>query len=61
MKAYDRSYFNSVSKKYAVPLYQSMLQAGQIIKFCEFPLSHFSFLGTPKEYEEYIEENKLEW
>jgi hypothetical protein len=36
-----------------------MLKEGQIIKFREFPPCRFSFLGTPKEYEEYIEKNKL--
>lgn len=59
MEAYDRSYLNSVCEQYVAPLYQSMLKEGQIIKFREFPPSRFSFLGTPKEYEEYIDKNKL--
>ena len=59
MKAYDRSYSNSVSEQYVAPLYQSMLKDGQIIKFREFPPSRFSFLGTPKEYEEYIDKNNI--
>lgn len=59
MEAYARSYLNSVSEQYVAPLFQSMIEEGQIIKFREFSPSRFSFLGTPKEYEEYIEENQL--
>lgn len=59
MNAYDRCYLNSVSEQYVAPLYQSMLEAGRVIKFREFPKSRFSFLGTPKEYEEYISKNNL--
>lgn len=59
IKAYDRCYINTVSEQYVAPLYQTMLDDGKIIKFRDFPLSRFSFLGTPKEYEQYISNNNL--
>jgi len=59
MDVYNRSNFNLVSEQYVAPLYQSMIEDGQIIRFREFPPSRFSFLGTPEEYEAYIDNNSL--
>jgi hypothetical protein len=55
INAYSRTYLNRDLEQYVAPLYQSMIDDGHVIKFRELSPSLFAFLGTPQEYEEYMQ------
>lgn len=59
LNAYNRAYAKSELEQYVAPLYQATLNDNQAVKFREFSPSKFSFLGTPKEYEEYLRTQPL--
>jgi hypothetical protein len=41
-------------EEYVAPMYQQLIDDGFSVHFREFPSKQFDFLGTPKEYEDYL-------
>ena len=56
MDCYSRLYAADHVKKeeYVAPLYQKMIDDGRPVYYREFPPTKFDFLGTPEEYQTYI-------
>lgn len=41
-------------EEYVAPMYQGLIDAGETVFYRELPRTRFDFLGTPKEYEDYL-------
>lgn len=54
--SYKRFYFpgHSLKEEYVAPIYQKIIDQGIPVEFREFPNSRFQFLGTPEDYEKYL-------
>jgi hypothetical protein len=60
LEAHHATYSNMKDKEqYVAPIYQSIIDCGEIVRFRQFPPENFDFLGTPKEYDEFIKKNQL--
>lgn len=60
LDAYQITYFGGGNAEhYVAPMYQSLIDRGDVVRFREFPSSRFDFLGTPAEYTEFLKKNKI--
>lgn len=46
---------HSQKEEYVAPIYQKIIDGGSPVAFREFPRQRFQFVGTPEEYENYVE------